>query len=119
MKFESGVDFFVIFIIFIKFVFAVSAFGHLVLTHLPESITKHIHISDAKLVYWKQRAEFIFIVSMACLLFYHFIPGHLKPISKETSILFFLFSFILIITAKWSLFFAEARWYKQLSNALK
>ena len=119
MKFESGVDFFVIFIILIKMIFLVSAVGHLVLTHFPESITKHINVSDAKLVYWKQRAEFIFIASMACLLIYHFRPGHLKPISKETSILFFFFGFILIITAKWNLFFAEADWYKQIVNALK
>ena len=119
MKFESGVDFFIIFIIFIKMIFLVSAVGHLVLTHLPATITKHINISDAKLVYWKQRAEFIFIASMSCLLIYHFRPGQLKPISKETSILFFLFGWILIITAKWNLFFAEADWYKQIVKALK
>ena len=119
MKLESTVDFFVVFIIFIKIVFVVAAIGHVVLTHLPASIAKHINVSDAKLVYWKERSEFIFIASMACLLIYHFRPGHLKPISKETSILFFLFGWILIITAKWNLFFTEASWYEQISQALK
>jgi hypothetical protein len=56
---------------------------------------------------------------MSCLLIYHFKPGYLKPISKETSILFFLFGWILLITAKWELFFAEATWYEKISQALK
>ena len=119
MKFDSTIDFFVLFIIFIKFIFVIAAVGHLVLTHLPASITKHINISDTTLVYWKERTEFIFIVTTSILLIYHFRPGHLKPISKETAILFFLFGWIMILTSKWDLFFEEAHWYKQISQALQ
>jgi len=119
MKFESTLDFFIVFIIFIKLVFVFSAIGHLVLTHLPSNVTNKIGVSDAKLIYWKERTEFIFIVSMSVLLIYHFRPGHLKPISTESSLLFFLFGCVLIITSKWELFFKETLWYKTLVNALQ
>ena len=119
MKLESTLDFFILFIIFIKIVFVLSAIGNLFLTHIPVSISKTIGIKDSQLLYWKERTEFIFIVSMAVLLVYHFRPGHLKPISSETSLLFFLFGCILIITSKWDLFFTEAPWYKKVSQALQ
>ena len=119
MKFESTLDFFIVFIIFIKLIFVFSAIGHLALTHLPSNITNKIGISDAKLIYWKERTEFIFIVSMSILLIYHFRPGHFKPISKETGIIFCLFGWIMILTAKWDLFLSEAPWYKKISQALQ
>jgi hypothetical protein len=119
MKLESTLDFFIVFIIFIKLVFVFSAIGHLVLTHAPASVSKRLDISDAKLVYWKERTEFIFIVSMAILLIYHFRSGHVKPISSESAMLFFLFGCILIVTAKWELFLKEAPWYKKLSQSLQ
>ena len=119
MKFDSTLDFFILFIILIKIVFVLSAIGHLFLTNVPVSISKKIGIKDSTLVYWKERTEFIFIVSMSILLVYHFRPGHLKAISSESSLLFFLFGCILIITSKWSLFFKESLWYKNLSQALE
>lgn len=119
MKFESTLDLFILFIIFVKIVFVLSAIGHLLLTHIPVTISKKIGIKDSKLVYWKERTEFIFIVSMSVLLVYHFRPGHLKPISSESSLLFFLFGCILIITSKWSLFLKEAPWYKKVSQSLQ
>lgn len=114
MKIETSLDLFLLFIILIKIVFILSSVGHLILSH------KHKDSNlDPKLVYWKERTEFIFIISMAILLIYHFKPGHLKPISGETSILFFLFGWILIFTAKWSLFFKEAKWYKNIAFYLQ
>lgn len=117
MKFESTLDFFLLFIIVIKLVFLLSAIGNVVLTHLPKGVK--LNIDDAKLVYWKERSEFIFIASMSILLIYHFRPGHNKPISNESALLFFLFGCISIITAKWNLFFSEARWYNKISTSLK
>ena len=117
MKFESTLDFFILFIVFIKLVFLLSAIGHVVLTHLPKSMK--LTIDDAKLIYWKERTEFIFIASMSILLIYHFRTGHVKPVSSESALLFFLFGCILIITAKWDLFLKEAPWYKKLSQALQ
>jgi len=117
MKFESSLDFFILFIVFIKLVFLLSAVGHVVLTHLPKSIK--LNIDDAKLVYWKERTEFIFVASMSILLIYHFRPGHNKPISSESALLFFLFGCISIVTAKWNIFFAEGKWYKTISASLQ
>ena len=113
LKGKNLLTYFLLFIIFIKFVFIISALGHLILSHTPN---KEL---DAKFVYWKERTEFVFIACMAILLIYHFKPGHLKPIEKETTILFFLFGWILLVTAKWSLFFTEAKWYKDIVFYLK
>jgi len=108
LKFETSLDFFIFFIILIKIVFIISAFGHLIFSHSTNTKAKKI---DSKLLYWKERTEFIFIISMSILLIYHFNPRlSKKPISEETCLLFFLFGWILIFTAKWSLFFTEAPW---------
>ena len=117
MKFESTLDFFILFIVLIKLVFLLSAVGHVVLSHLPKSVK--LTIDDAKLLYWKERTEFIFVASMSILLIYHFRPGHNKPISSESALLFFLFGCISIITAKWNIFFTESKWYKTISASLQ
>jgi hypothetical protein len=107
LKFETKLDYFIFFIVFIKIIFILSAFSHVILhysiKHNSKNVEKKIKI-DEKLVYFKELTEFIFIISMSILLIYHFNPNYSrKPISKETSLLFFLFGFILIITSKWSL----------------
>jgi hypothetical protein len=124
MKFEKPVDMFVLFIILIKIVFILTAIGHVILSHMSKKNEKNgekgngkeekEEKTDAKLIYWKERTEFIFVVCMSLLLIYYFRPGHMKPIDRETSLLFFLFGWILIITAKWSDFFASAKWDKHL-----
>ena len=72
---------------------------------------------DAKLVYWKERTEFIFNICMSILLIYYFKPGKPKLITKETSLLFYLFGWIIIITAKWGTFITDAKWYKSISSS--
>lgn len=117
LKFETSLDFFIFFIILIKIVFIISAIGHLIFSHSTNTKAEKI---DPKLLYWKERTEFIFIISMSILLIYHFNPRlSKKPISEETGLLFFLFGWILIFTAKWSLFVTEAPWYKQLVSKLQ
>ena len=117
IKFETWLDIFIFFIILVKIVFIISAIGHVFLSHSTNSKAKNI---DPKLLYWKERTEFVFIVSMAILLIYHFNPRFAKkPIGEETSILFFLFGWILIFTSKWSLFVHEAPWYAKFVSLLK
>jgi len=117
LKFETYLDYFLIFIILIKVIFVISAIGHIILSHLTRTDTTK---SDAKLVYLKERTEFIFIISMSILIIYHFNPRFSKkPIGEETQLLFFLFGWILIFTAKWSLFVTEAPWYKQIVSLLQ
>jgi len=107
LRFETKLDYFLFFIIFIKIIFILSAIAHVFLSysikHNSSHENKKIKI-DEKLVYSKEITEFIFIISMSLLLIYHFHPSDIhKPINKETSLLFFLFGCILIITAKWSI----------------
>jgi hypothetical protein len=115
LKLDSGMDLFVLFIIVIKFVFIIAAIGHVILTHTDTKFEKY----DSTLVYWKERTEFVFILTMAILLIYHFHPKyHTKPISSETKLLFFLFGWVLIITAKWGIFVKESPLFKEISNAV-
>jgi predicted Zn-dependent peptidase len=79
IKFEKTIDYFLFFIILIKIIFVGSAIGHLIFSHLHNDRAQQI---DPKLVYWKERTEFIFIVSMAILLIYQFHPRlSKKPIA--------------------------------------
>jgi hypothetical protein len=117
IKFETYLDYYIFFIILIKIVFIISAIGHIILTQSTNSKGKQI---DTRLVYWKERTEFIFIISMAILLLYHFNPRFSKNIiDKETSFLFFLFGWILIFTAKWGIFIEEAPWRQLLFTSIR
>lgn len=116
MKLESPINIFVMFIIFIKIVFILTAIGHVILSHMSKNGEKN-EKRDSKLLYWKERTEFIFVICMSLLLIYYFRPGHVKPIDTETGLLFFLFGWILIITAKWGDFFSSAKWYRNISSS--
>lgn len=109
LKLNTWLDFFIIFILLVKIVFIISAIGHFIFSHSTSDRAKNL---DPKFLYWKERTEFIFIVSISILLIYYFHPRlSKKPIDKETAILFFAFGWVLLFTAKWSLFFTQARWY--------
>lgn len=75
---------------------------------------------DKKVLYWKERFEFIFIATMALLLIYLFNPRRNRAalIDYETSLLLYLFGFVLIITAKWELFFKESSLMKQIQKTV-
>ena len=75
---------------------------------------------DKKIVYWKERFEFVFIVLMAALLIYLFNPRkeRMVMIDGETKILLYLFGFVLLITAKWDEFFHEAKWFQYLQKSV-
>jgi hypothetical protein len=116
LNMDTKLDYYVVFLIIIKCIFVASALGHLVLSHTDTSFNKY----DAALLYWKERTEFIFIVSMALLLIYYFHPSiKSDPMSHETKLLFFLFGWVLLITANWKLFVTEAPWFEEISSALK
>jgi hypothetical protein len=116
LSLNTKMDYFVVFLIIIKCIFVAAALGHLVLAHTNTSFDKY----DEKLLYWKERTEFIFIVSMSILLIYYFHPiVKSGPMSSETKLLFFLFGWILIVTAKWKLFVTEAPWFEKIANAFK
>jgi hypothetical protein len=101
-------------IIFIKVLFIFTAIIHIYLKF------KHRENSDLDktILYWKERLEFVFIFLMACLLIFIFNPrqDNLYLMNKETNILFYLFGFILLITANWETFFEESKFFKYLQE---
>jgi len=107
-----------IYLIFtIKIVFLILAF-----IHIYDIVKgKEGDAADLKIVYWKNRVEFIFSLMMSCLLIYLFYPGRGNKaitLDYETKLLLFLFGFILIITAKWSVFIKESKFVKKVKGSI-
>lgn len=93
---EDFIDIFILFIIIIKILFICLSIFHVISVH-----SKH-NKYESQLLFWKQKTEFIFIISMSILLIYFFNPFGQKTIMhKKTKLLFFLFGIILLITADW------------------
>ena len=105
---------YIYFIIFIKVCFVILAVSHLYLKlkHKEHSET------DKKIVFWKERLEFVFVILMAGLLIYLFNPRNDRSIliTHETKILLYLFGFILLITADWNVFFHESPFFKKFQK---
>jgi hypothetical protein len=117
---ETLLDYFVLFIIFIKLIFSFTYFAHLFLLYIDLVRFDEIGKIDKELLVWKERTEFIFSICMSFLLVYHFHPkfSHL-PIRKETKVLFLFFGIILLFSAKWTIFFDEDSLFIQTLNKIK
>jgi hypothetical protein len=107
-------DMYITFIFLIKIGFIIMAILHIYLQSRGEKKSD----LDKKILYWKDRFEFIFIALMSILLIYLFNPRTDKSIliDKETKILLYLFGFILLLTAKWDLFLQESYLVKKLQG---
>lgn len=116
VKFENTIDYFLFFIIIFKLAFIFSILGHIVASHSMNQKAKDF---DTKMLYWKERTEFIFVVCMGLLLVLIFNPYKPVPVDENSRDLFFLFGIILILTANWNTFFTEADWYKRFVNTFK
>lgn len=119
MKIERLLELCIYIIIGIKIIFLISAIGSIIFDHYQKDSARSKTLATT-FSFWKERMEFIFIFCMALLLIFVFTPwhGHQKYITKEMGILFYLFGFILLITAKWSAFFKETPWFKTIQIAL-
>lgn len=105
---------FIIYIVFIKLVFIFLSIAKITAKHKNPKNTKLIDLLE----FWRERVEFIFIVSMAILLICTFYPGSKNPLDPETRILFYLFGIILLITAKWGDFFKESPTLLEIQHVL-
>lgn len=108
---------YVTFIILIKIGFILMSVTHIYLKAKGQEKSD----LDENILYWKDRFEFIFIALMALLLIYTFNPRTDRSIliDNETKLLFYLFGFVLLITAKWDIFFKESRFFKQIQYAVR
>jgi hypothetical protein len=111
---------FIYVIIGIKALFLFSTLSNLFLTKIIKNdslIKKYSH----KLDKIKEQTEFIFIILTSILLIAIFYPrqNNLKYINSHVKLLFYLFGWILIITAKWDLFFHESPVLQKITASLK
>ena len=104
----SYYDNYISFAFFVKIVFIILAVIHIFL----KVNGKENSSLDIKIKYWKERVEFLFVIIMSLLIIYLFTPktNNTALIDKETKLLFYLFGFVLFITAKWEDFFHESKW---------
>lgn len=108
-------SFFIIFIYLLKLSFIFLSIYKLYIKHrIPYDETL-----IETLEFWKERIEFMFIISMAILLLSCFYPGsNDQPISHDKRVLFFLFGIILVISAKWNNFFDESPSLRELQRII-
>jgi len=107
---QTYYDFYLIFIIIIKVLFLVTMIGSFYYSHISNStnaLNKNIQFH-----FWKERTEFVFLLSMSILLLYLFFPWRKKPIyiDKETHLLLFIFACILIINTNYEAFISNTPW---------
>ena len=110
-------DMYVTTIFIVKLVFFLLTAVHIYLKVKGNDKTK----LDNKILFWKDRIEFVFVLLMSILLIYMFFPRRQIPIpiDYEMRVLFYLFGFVLILTAKWGLFINESPIYKLVENNRK
>ncbi len=107
---------YIVLIFVIKIAFVILALAHLYL-RIKGKVGSE---TDKGILFWKERVEFVFIALMSFLLIYLFNTktNRLSMITHETKLLLFLFGFILIITAKWGLFFEESPFFKDVKSVV-
>jgi hypothetical protein len=100
---KTKMDFFILFVFFIKIVFVIASLGHIYFHFRPNPSL------DNRFVFWKEKTEFIFIISMSLVLLITFHPFEsIRPhLTKETEFLFYLFAWVLLLTANWRQFFTQ------------
>ena len=109
-------DKYILFIFMVKIIFIILALTNVYLKIKKSKDKKLIAVID----YWKQRVEFVFIALMSMLLIYIFNPrtNRILLINKESKLLFYLFGFILLITAKWEVFITDSFLLKRIQMIL-
>lgn len=113
----SKLNLFIYLIIFIKLIFISSTILNKFLSLKDK---KKYHELIEKTEYFRERTEFVFVILMSILLIYIFNPHHIKrvPINSEMRLLLFLYGWVMIFTANWSLFLSQTKWLQPLLKKL-
>jgi|688.fasta_scaffold2013738_1 hypothetical protein len=111
---------FIYVIIGIKVLFLLSTLSNLFLTKIVKD-NKLIQKYSHKLNKIKEQTEFVFVFLTSILMIAIFYPrqNNMKYINEHVKLLFYLFGWILIITANWNLFFHESVVLQKISSSLK
>ena len=113
-------DLFIYFIVFVKFIFIMSALVHVGIKFSSVDL-KILDAVDDVAEYWKEKSEFIFKICMAILLLVSFHPLRTTQtvLTKETKLLLYLFGFIIILTSEWKKFFADISFFEDYFDKKK
>ena len=103
MKFQDALNVYILFIVFIKVIFGLTTLSHIYVAKISKKTNKEL---DEKIIFWRKRAEFVFIASVSIVLILTFNPLYKFPIevSSEMKFLFFVLGMILMSRAEWKLF---------------
>jgi hypothetical protein len=126
-KFGRSYDNFIIFIIFVKVIFVIfdiieKYYGYKIKqksSYTPAENKQYTqNYQWAK--YWKERVELIFIILMALVCIVVFYPFYSDTvyIDKDTRLLLFIYGFVILITANWSVIQEPPPWFIDLQNIL-
>lgn len=96
-KFVTAVDYFLFFMLIVKFIFLITATGHVVTIYSKNpSIQKH----EQLLRKISETSEMIFIFGMSAFLIYHFSPSKKTfEITVETAFLLFAYGIVMFLGA--------------------
>jgi hypothetical protein len=109
VKFDNFYDIFIIFILIVKIIHYLLA---IILFILKKYNNKYHTISDNtlnNLKYWSERIDFVFYGLISLLIIYIFNPfiNNLYLIDYNVKFLLFVFGFIYLASANWSIFLKE------------
>ena len=113
------VAFIIYIIIFIKIVFLISSIGHLLLSHKRNPTQKSTEF-DQKFLGLKSTFEFYFTILMSGLLIFIFTPWYdnMIYINSEIKFLFYIYGFLLILSADWDIYLPQTRLGEIISSTI-
>jgi len=121
---------YIILIIFIKVLFVIFAIieryyklkvkQSLSASSTSSTVTQQYALKYNWAIYWKNRLEFLFVISMAIVCIIVFYPFYSDTvfIDKHTRILLFVYGFIILLTANWSIIDKLPPWFIQFQNLI-
>jgi hypothetical protein len=97
LRFEKTVDYFLSFMLLVKFVFLISSVGHIVTVH---SKNPKIQQHEEWLRKVSETTEMIFVFGMSIFLIYYFIPSKKTfVVTRETAVLLFAYGIVMLFGA--------------------
>lgn len=110
---------FIYLVIFFKIIFLLCLVFHVFFITLGKN-SKYVQYDD-ELVKLVHQSDFVFKVLMAILIIFIFYPwsNNIEYINNRIKVLFYVFGFILLLTADWNTFFKESSVYEKVLKAWK
>ncbi len=96
-KFEKAIDYFLFFMLIVKFIFLISAVGHVITIRSNNPKIKQHELLMRRI---SGTTEMIFIFGMSLFLIYYFFPRRRQfEINRETAVLLFAYGIVMLLGA--------------------